>query len=275
MPCYAYMVECADGTLYIGWTTDLQKRLETHNAGKGAKYTRTRLPVKLRYYEEFPDKRQAQSREWHLKQLTRQEKLALVCNIASDIKPKNLLPGQGAASPLWGLGQSPKANEVKQKTEGNIMAEKRVMLTEDGYNKLVEKLNYLKSVRRIEIADRLKAAIALGDLSENSEYDDAKNEQAFLEGEIADLEAKIRNSDIIKSEGGNVVQMGSTVVLRDIEFKEDDTYMVVGSTEADPDAGKISNESPVGAAIMGKKVGSIVEVHAPAGIIKYKITKIK
>ncbi|MBQ7478130.1 MAG: transcription elongation factor GreA [Selenomonadaceae bacterium] len=154
------------------------------------------------------------------------------------------------------------------------MAEKRVMLTEDGYNKLVEKLNYLKSVRRIEVAERLKAAIALGDLSENSEYDDAKNEQAFLEGEIMDLEAKIRNSDIIKSGDGDVVQMGSKVTVKDLEFDEEETYMLVGSTEADPDEYKISNESPLGVAILGQKVGSVVEVHAPAGIIKYQIMKI-
>ena len=155
------------------------------------------------------------------------------------------------------------------------MAEKRVMLTEDGYNKLVEKLNYLKSVRRIEVAERLKAAIALGDLSENSEYDDAKNEQAFLEGEIMDLEAKIRNSDIIQSGEGDVVQMGSKVTVKDLEFDEEETYMLVGSTEADPDEFKISNESPLGVAILGQKVGSVVEVHAPAGIIKYQIMKIE
>ena len=151
------------------------------------------------------------------------------------------------------------------------MADKKVMLTEDGYNKLVEKLNYLKSVRRIEVAERLKAAIALGDLSENSEYDDAKNEQAFLEGEIQDLEAKIRNSDIIKAGSGDVVQMGSKVSVVDLEFAEDgpETFMLVGSTEADPDEGKISNESPLGQALLGQKVGAVVDVHAPAGIIKY------
>ena len=156
------------------------------------------------------------------------------------------------------------------------MADKKVMLTEDGYNKLVEKLNYLKSVRRIEVAERLKAAIALGDLSENSEYDDAKNEQAFLEGEIQDLEAKIRNSDIIKAGSGDVVQMGSKVSVVDLEFAEDgpETFMLVGSTEADPDEGKISNESPLGQALLGQKVGAIVDVHAPAGIIKYEIKDI-
>lgn len=119
------------------------------------------------------------------------------------------------------------------------MADKQVMLTEEGYNKLVEKLNYLKSVKRIEIAQRLKAAIALGDLSENSEYDDAKNEQAFLEGEIQDLTAKIRNSHIIKAGAGDVVQMGSKVTVKDIEFGDEETFMLVGSTEADPDEGKI------------------------------------
>ena len=156
------------------------------------------------------------------------------------------------------------------------MADKKVMLTEDGYNKLVEKLNYLKSVRRIEVAERLKAAIALGDLSENSEYDDAKNEQAFLEGEIQDLEAKIRNSDIIKAGSGDVVQMGSRVAVVDLEFAEDgpETFMIVGSTEADPDEGKISNESPLGQALLGQKVGAVVDVHAPAGIIKYEIKEI-
>ena len=97
------------------------------------------------------------------------------------------------------------------------MTEKKVMLTEDGYNKLVEKLNYLKSVRRIEVAERLKAAIALGDLSENSEYDDAKNEQAFLEGEIQELENKIRNSDIIKAGDGKSVTIGSRVTVKDLE----------------------------------------------------------
>ena len=114
-----------------------------------------------------------------------------------------------------------------------FMADKKVLVTEDGYNKLVEKLNYLKSVKRIEIADRLKAAIALGDLSENSEYDDAKNEQAFLEGEIQDLTAKIRNSHIIKAGAGDVVQMGSKVTVKDslgaqktVDIEADGTYRV-------------------------------------------------
>lgn len=274
------------------------------------------------------------------------------------------------------------------------MAEKKVMLTQDGYDKLVQKLDYLKSVRKIEVADRLKAARALGDLSENSEYDDAKREQAFLEGEILDLETKIINSEIIQFHGGDIVDVGSTAVIREVEeasgknygkvnkiysvaadgnpvemktgvseteeiykiiendFKEIDKekiyklvninvedvtesatgksedmyrlidgalikfsgneeektgkiykitdgksenkygkieqsykvyeivdeiekYTIVGSTETNPDEYKISDESPLGSALMGKKVGTIVEVHAPVGVILYEIVDIE
>ena len=156
------------------------------------------------------------------------------------------------------------------------MADKSVLLTADGLKKLQEKLDHLKSVKRLEVADRLKAAIALGDLSENSEYDDAKNEQAFLEGEIAELEEKIRHAKIIEnSVDSNVVSMGSKIVLKDLEFNETDEYQLVGSTEADPDEGKISNESPVGAAIIGKTVGEVVEVHVGENIINYEIMEIK
>lgn len=157
------------------------------------------------------------------------------------------------------------------------MADKKVMVTEEGYRELVEELNYKKSVKRIEIADRLKAAIALGDLSENSEYDDAKNEQAFLEGEISELEAKIRNSEIIKADAkADEVQLGSKVVVVDLEFAEDgpETFMIVGTTEANPDKGKISNESPLGQALLGQKVGTVIDVQAPVGIIKYEIKEI-
>lgn len=159
------------------------------------------------------------------------------------------------------------------------MADKRVVLTEEGLKKLEEKLEYLKSVRRLEVAERLKAAIALGDLSENSEYDDAKNEQAFIEGEILTLEKQIRNSEIIKADvseaNKNVVHLGNTVVIKDMEYDEDETYTIVGSTEADTTEGKISNESPVGAAILGKTVGTIVQVKVPAGTLEYKIMEIK
>ena len=156
------------------------------------------------------------------------------------------------------------------------MADKSVMLTADGLKKLQEKLDYLKGERHKEVAERLKAAIALGDLSENSEYDDAKNEQAFLEGEILELEESIRNARIIEaSSDSNTVSLGCQVVLKDIEFDEIDTYMIVGSTEADPDNGKISNESPVGLAIMGQSVGSVVDVVVGDNIIQYQIMEIK
>ena len=154
------------------------------------------------------------------------------------------------------------------------MADKKVMVTQEGYDKLVEKLNYKKSVERIQIAERLKAAIALGDLSENSEYDDAKNQQAFLEGEIQELEAKIRNAEIIQGGNSETVTMGAKVTVKDLEFDEEETYTIVGSTEADPDEDKISNESPLGQALIGQKVGTTVEGHAPAGVIQYKIEKI-
>ena len=156
------------------------------------------------------------------------------------------------------------------------MVEKETILTVDGLKKIETKLEHLKSIRRREVAERIKQAIEFGDISENSEYEDAKNEQAFLEGEIIDLETKIRNSDIIQSNSGsNVVQMGQTVVIKDLEFDEEMTYSIVGSAEADPTEFRISNESPVGAAIIGQKVGSTVEVHVPAGVLQYKIMEIK
>ena len=156
------------------------------------------------------------------------------------------------------------------------MADKKILLTQDGYDKLVEKLDYLKSVRRIEISERLKAAIALGDLSENSEYDDAKNEQGRLESEISELEAKLRNSDIIKATTGTgKIMIGSTVTVRDVELDLEETYMIVGSTEADPDNNKISDESPLGSALLNKSVGVTVQVHAPAGIIDFEILDVK
>lgn len=157
------------------------------------------------------------------------------------------------------------------------MADKRVMLTKAGLKKLEDKLEHLKSVRRIEVAERIKQAIDFGDISENSEYEDAKNEQAFIEGEILNLEKMLRNSDIIqedqKTKGS--VRMGDTVVIKDVEFDEDMTYTLVGSAEADPAENKISNESPVGAAIIGQEVGKTVEVRVPAGTLKYQILEIK
>ena len=151
------------------------------------------------------------------------------------------------------------------------------LITEEGLKKLTDELEELKSVRRIKVSQRIQEAIALGDLSENSEYDDAKNEQAFIEGRIAELEGKIRTAKIIKESEDSAarVGLGSKVVLEDIETGDRFAYTVVGTAEADPFNNRISNESPVGAAILGKNISKqhpvIVSVKAPAGQLKYRI----
>lgn len=157
------------------------------------------------------------------------------------------------------------------------MEEKEVILTQDGYNKLEQELNYLKTEERTAIAERIKVALGFGDLSENAEYDEAKGAQAENEVKIAELEAKLRNAKIIdESEiDTKTVQIGNTVKVHDIEFDEDIDYTIVGSTEVSLAENKISNESPLGKALLGAKKGEIVEVNAPAGIIKYKILAIK
>ncbi|MBU2700659.1 transcription elongation factor GreA [Sporomusaceae bacterium BoRhaA] len=157
------------------------------------------------------------------------------------------------------------------------MAEKQIILTEEGLRKLEEKLEHLKTVRRHDVAERIKQAIDFGDISENSEYEDAKNEQAFIEGEILTLEKMLRNAKLIDENavGIDIVTVGSTVILKDMEFGDELEYTIVGSAEADPSEFKISNESPVGEAIIGQKVGSVVEVNVPAGILKYEVLNIK
>jgi len=158
------------------------------------------------------------------------------------------------------------------------MSEKEVLLTPDGLKKLEEELENLKSVKRREVAERIKIAIGYGDISENSEYEDAKNEQAFIEGRIITLEKMLRNARIINSEelDPEIVNIGSTVVVEDLEFGDTMEFTIVGSAESDPNENKISNESPVGKAIIGRRKGDIVEVSVPAGnIIQYKILDIK
>lgn len=156
------------------------------------------------------------------------------------------------------------------------MAEKDVFLTFEGLKKLEEELEKLKTVRRKEVAERIKQALAFGDISENSEYDEAKNEQAQLEERIAKLESMLRNAKLIDDEeiSTDVVTLGSKVVVKDLEYDEEMEYTIVGSAEADPFNGKISNESPVGSALLGKKKGDIVEVQVPDGSIKYEIISI-
>ncbi len=154
---------------------------------------------------------------------------------------------------------------------------KQVILTLEGVAKLEEELDYLKTARRREVANRIKQAIAFGDLSENSEYDEAKNEQAFIEGRIATLEKMLKNARVIDDEDitTDVVSIGSKVKVLDVEMDEELEYTIVGSAEADPAKAKISNESPVGRALIGKTVNSEVEVLVPDGIIKMKILDIK
>ncbi|MFR6243774.1 MAG: transcription elongation factor GreA [Veillonella sp.] len=156
------------------------------------------------------------------------------------------------------------------------MAEvKETLLTAEGLKKLEEELAHYKSVRRIEVAQRIKTAIEYGDISENSEYDDAKNEQAFIEGHIIELENKINTAKIIDEKTRkNVVSVGSKVKLLDEEFNEELDYVIVGSSEVDPFNNRISNESPVGSAILGKKKGATVEVNTPDGVATFKILAI-
>lgn len=153
---------------------------------------------------------------------------------------------------------------------------KVVLLTQEGYDKLEQELDYLRTTKRAEVAERIKIALGFGDLSENSEYDEAKTAQAENEAKIADLENKVRYAKIIdESEiDTKTVQVGNIVKVFDMEFEEEETYTIVGSTEVDLSQNKISNESPIGAALMGAKKNQIVEVNAPAGMIKYKVLSI-
>jgi transcription elongation factor GreA len=155
--------------------------------------------------------------------------------------------------------------------------EKEVILTREGLEKLEKELEELKTTRRREVAARIKQAIEFGDISENSEYEDAKNEQAFIEGRILTLEQMLRNARVIDGEraGTDEVTLGSTVLLKDLEYGDEVEYTIVGSVEADPGAHKISNESPVGKAILGQRKGSIVEVSVPAGLLRYQILDIR
>ena len=156
------------------------------------------------------------------------------------------------------------------------MDDKEVLLTQEGYDKLEQELESLRTEKRGEIAERIKVALGFGDLSENSEYDEAKSAQAANENKIAELENKIRHAKIIdESEiDTKTVQVGNNVKILDLEFKEEETYTIVGSTEVDLSQNKISNESPIGKALIGAKKNQVVEVHAPAGILKYKVLEI-
>ena len=154
---------------------------------------------------------------------------------------------------------------------------KEVLLTQEGYDKLETELNYLRTEKRAEIADRIKVALGFGDLSENSEYDEAKTAQAENETRIVELEDKLRHAKIIDQKDINTetVQVGNIVKVLDMEFDEKIEYQIVGSTEVNLAENKISNESPLGAALLGAKKNKVVEVNAPGGVMKYKILSIK
>ncbi len=157
------------------------------------------------------------------------------------------------------------------------MEEKEVILTQEGYDNLEKELNYLRTEKRGEVAERIKVALGFGDLSENSEYDEAKNAQAENEMKIAELENKLRYAKIIdeKEIDTETVQVGNIVKVLDMEFDEKIEYTIVGSTEVNLAENRISNESPLGEALLGARKNNVVEVKAPAGIMKYKILSIK
>jgi len=154
---------------------------------------------------------------------------------------------------------------------------KKFLMTYEGVKKLEEELEYLKTIKRVDIKEKIKVARSFGDLSENAEYDEAKNEQAFVEGRIAQLENMLKNATVVDESEipRDKVSVGSIVKVKDYEFDEEMELSIVGSAEADPMENKISNESPVGNALIGKKVGDIVEVPVPDGVNKYEILGIR
>ena len=157
------------------------------------------------------------------------------------------------------------------------MEEREIMLTQEGYNKLEEELKQLKGPKKMEVAERIKIAREFGDLSENSEYDDAKNEQALLEAKIIEIENTLRHAKVVEDDGVSTRRagVGTLVTVHDYEFDEDVSYGIVGATEVNMAENKISNESPVGKALMGKKKGEEVIVEIPGGEMKLKILSIE
>jgi len=155
--------------------------------------------------------------------------------------------------------------------------DKDVILTPEGFEKLTEELEHLQTERRMEVAERIREAREFGDISENSEYDDAKNEQAMLEARIAQLEERLRAARVIDTSEVSTesVSLGSHVKLKELDQNETLSYQIVGSAEADPGAGRLSNESPVGRALMGRKKNEEINVAVPQGTLRLKIISIK
>ncbi len=154
--------------------------------------------------------------------------------------------------------------------------DREIMLSAEGYKKLEEELDHLKSVRRREVAERIRQAREFGDISENSEYEDAKNEQAFVEGRILMLEEQLRNARVVDAatQDPDEVGIGTQVKVRDEESGDVEVFTIVGSTEADPGKNRISNDSPVGAALSGRRAGDTVEVSIPAGVVRFQVLEV-
>ena len=154
---------------------------------------------------------------------------------------------------------------------------KKYVMTYEGIRKLEHELEFLKTVKRKDITEKIKVALGYGDLSENAEYEEAKNDQAFVEGRIIQLENMLRNASVIDENEieKDVVSIGSLVKVKDYVFNEEVQFYIVGSAEADPMENKISNESPVGSALVGKKAGAIIEVTVPDGVGKYEVLEVK
>lgn len=157
------------------------------------------------------------------------------------------------------------------------MTQKEMILTPEGLTRLETELANLRTHKRKEVAERIKTAISFGDLSENAEYDEAKNEQAFIEGRIATIEHMLKNARLIDEQDyvPDKIGMGSKVTLLDVEFNEEITYTIVSSAEANPEENKISDESPVGRSLLGRAVGDEVDVTVPAGVIQYKVIRLE
>lgn len=158
-----------------------------------------------------------------------------------------------------------------------MSGQKKYIMTYEGIKKLEDELEFLKTVKRRDITEKIKVALSFGDLSENAEYDEAKNEQAFVEGRILQLENMLKNADILDESEihSDIINVGSVVKAKDLEFGDIEEYTVVGSAEADPINNKISSESPVGRGFMGKRVGDVIEVTVPDGVSKFEIVEIR
>lgn len=155
------------------------------------------------------------------------------------------------------------------------MSNDEIILTPEGLRSLELELEDLKTVKRKELASRIKTAISYGDLKENSEYHSAKNDQSFMETRILTIERMLKVAKVVKNIGTSKVQVGSTVVLNDVEFAEKIEYKIVGTQEADVNENKISYESPLGVSLMGKSVGDVISVNAPMGVISYELLEIR